>query len=159
MPPPLIIDLSAIDLNRVLVDLEGIRQVNPQRHEMEQLTAIVHIDTERRETVGYKDVGPNEFWIRGHMPGFPLMPGVIMCEAAAQLASYYCQRYDMLGGEMVGFGGMEGVRFRGLVRPGDRLVIAAQGKLFRRNRRAIFDFQEFVGNTMVCQGQVIGVPL
>ena len=56
---------------------------------MEQLTAIVHVDPEKHLVAGYKDVGNDEFWVRGHMPGYPLMPGVLMCEAAAQLCSYY----------------------------------------------------------------------
>ena len=58
------------------------------------------------------------------MPGMPLMPGVVMCEAAAQMCSYHSQRHNLLGAEMVGFGGMDDVRFRGTVVPGDRLVVA-----------------------------------
>ena len=88
----LILDFSEYDLNHVVADIEEIRRYNPQRYEMEQLTAICFEDTERAICVGYKDLGPDEFWARGHMPGMPLMPGVIMCEAAAQLASYYVHR-------------------------------------------------------------------
>ena len=89
MPPPPHLDLSQVDLGRVLADHEAIRKVNPQRFEMEQLTAIVHADPAAHLIVGYKDVGTDEFWVRGHMPGYPLLPGVLMCEAAAQLCSYY----------------------------------------------------------------------
>jgi 3-hydroxyacyl-[acyl-carrier-protein] dehydratase len=159
MPPPPLFDLAAIDLDRVVADLKGIREINPHRYEMEQLTAIVHLDNEKHEAVAYKDVTHEEFWIRGHMPGFPLMPGVFMCEAAAQLASYYSLRFDLLGGDLLAFGGIENVRFRGQVRPGDRLIIAAKLDESRRNRRALFSFQEFVGDTMVCHGSLIGVPL
>ena len=120
----LIIDLSEIDLSRQVAGIDEIRKYNPQRFEMEQLTAIVLEDTERNICVGYKDISRDEFWIRGHMPGMPLMPGVIMCEAAAQLSSYYVQKYDLLKATMVGFGGMEDIRFRDPVVPGDRLVIA-----------------------------------
>ena len=67
------------------------------------------------------------------MPGLPLMPGVIMCEAAAQLASYYTQKYDLLGSEMVGFGGLEDVRFRDPVIPGDRLYILTKLVKVRRS--------------------------
>ena len=107
----LIIDPTEIDLSNVVADLDGIRRYNPQRHEMEQLTAIVFEDTDRGVCVGYKDVTREEFWIRGHMPDMPLMPGVIMCEAAAQLSSYYAQKHDLLKAKMVGFGGMEDIRF------------------------------------------------
>ena len=44
---------------------------------------------EKSQILGYKDVTDNEFWIRGHIPGRPLMPGVIMIEAAAQLCSFF----------------------------------------------------------------------
>ena len=59
------------------------------------------------------------------MPGMPLMPGVIMCEAAAQLSSYYAVKHKLMDG-MMGFGGMEEIRFRGVVRPGDRFVIVTR---------------------------------
>ena len=81
--------------------------VNPQRFAMEQLTAIVYIDPENHIVAGYKDVAADEFWVGGHMPGYPLMPGVMMCEAAAQLCSYYITTHGLTGGDFVGFGGLE----------------------------------------------------
>ena len=132
----LIIDFSAYDLERVVADIDEIRRINPQRFEMEQLTAIVHDDRKNGICVGYKDVTSDEFWVRGHMPGIPLMPGVIMCEAAAQLCSYHAQRHRLLDVDMIGFGGLDEVRFRGTVVPGDRLVVAAQ-KLQLRTRAMI----------------------
>ena len=122
----LILDPAEYDLERVVADIEEIRKYNPQRFEMEQLTAVVLDDPERGVCVGYKDTSDADFWVRGHMPGMPLMPGVIMCEAAAQLCSYHVQRHNLLGAEMVGFGGLDDVRFRGTVVPGDRLVIACE---------------------------------
>ena len=65
--------------------------------------------------------------MRGHMPGYPLLPGVLMCEAAAQLCSCYIVTSGLLEGDFIGFGGMENVRFRGPVRPGDRLVLVGKG--------------------------------
>ncbi len=155
----LIIDPAEIDLSNVIADLEGIRKYNPQRHEMEQLTAIVFEDTDRGVCVGYKDVTREEFWIRGHMPEMPLMPGVIMCEAAAQLSSYYVQKYDLLKAKMVGFGGMEEIRFRDPVVPGDRLVMAIQLVKARARRILICRFQGFVRNEMVVEGVIKGIPL
>src|SRR3954452_12325032 len=80
MPPVALVDPATIDTSRVLVDREGIRRGNSQRYEMEQLTAVVAIDTEQHLIIGYKDITPDEFWVRGHMPDYPLMPGVLVCE-------------------------------------------------------------------------------
>jgi 3-hydroxyacyl-[acyl-carrier-protein] dehydratase len=155
----LIIEFADYDLGRVIASIEEIRHYNPQRFEMEQLTAICYEDAERNICVGYKDLSANEFWIRGHMPGMPLMPGVVMCEAAAQMASYYSQKHDLLGSSMVGFGGLEEVRFRGMVKPGDRLVIVAQLLKVRRGAMIVARFQCFVDQNLVCEGKIKGIPL
>jgi 3-hydroxyacyl-[acyl-carrier-protein] dehydratase len=154
-----IIEIDQLDLSRVVADAAEIRRYNPQRHEMEQLTAIVYDNAERGICVGYKDVTASEFWCRGHMPGMPLMPGVIMCEAAAQLCSYFVQKHDLMGVEMMGFGGLDEVRFRGVVRPGDRLVIAAQQQGIRRGAMVRCRFQAFVNGSLVCEGKIQGIPL
>jgi 3-hydroxyacyl-[acyl-carrier-protein] dehydratase len=125
---------------------------------MEQLTAIVYVDPENHVVAGYKDVTPDEFWVRGHMPDYPLMPGVLICEAAAQLCSYYTASRNMLAGDFVGFGGLDNVRFRSPVRPGDRLVLVAKASRIHR-RQIICNVQGFVGTTMVFHADVIGVPL
>jgi 3-hydroxyacyl-[acyl-carrier-protein] dehydratase len=156
----LIIDFSAFDLDRVVADIEEIRRYNPQRYEMEQLTAIVYDDRESGICVGFKDVSQGEFWVRGHMPGMPLMPGVIMCEAAAQLCGYHVHRHKLMGeGAMLGFGGMDEVRFRGTVVPGDRLVIAAQKLQLRPGQMVRSRFQCFVREQLVCDGQIRGIPI
>ena len=154
---PLILDFAEYDLNHVVNDIEEIRRYNPQRFEMEQLTAIVFEDPVRAICVGYKDLEPDEFWTRGHMPGMPLMPGVMMCEAAAQLSSFYAVKNKLMDG-MMGFGGMEDIRFRGLVRPGDRLVIVC--RLLKARRTLVScEFQAFVEQNLVCEGLIKGIPL
>lgn len=155
----LILDPSEYDLNHVVADIEEIRKYNPQRFEMEQLTAVVFDDVARGICVGYKDLAPDEFWTRGHMPGMPLMPGVIMCEAAAQLCSFYSQRHNLLGAEMVGFGGLDDVRFRGVVVPGDRLVVVALLTAIRPGQMIRCSFQCLVGDNLVCEGKIKGIPL
>jgi len=158
MPPELIFDPSQLDFSRVVADLEQIRKANPQRFEMEQLTAVVYEDPSRHLLVGYKDVRPDEFWVRGHMPGYPLLPGVLMCEAAAQLCSYYVCAHKLVQAEFIGFAGLENVRFRATVRPGDRLVLV--GKVIKLHRRQVIcTCQAFVGSTMVFHGDVHGVPM
>jgi 3-hydroxyacyl-[acyl-carrier-protein] dehydratase len=151
-------DPASFDLSKVIADIDAIRAFNPQRFEMEHLTAIVHIDSAQRLIVGYKDVRPDEFWVRGHMPDYPILPGVLMCEAAAQLCSYYTMAQGIPQGDFIGFGGMENVRFRGPVRPGDRFVLI--GKATRLHRRqTIFNVQGFVGSIMVFHADIIGVPM
>jgi 3-hydroxyacyl-[acyl-carrier-protein] dehydratase len=158
MPPELHFDPARLDLTRIVADREAIHRFNQQRFEMEQLTAIVLVDTDNHLIAGYKDVGADEFWVRGHMPGFPLMPGVIMCEAAAQLCSYYVGVIGLMHGDFLGFAGLENVRFRGMVKPGDRLVLIGKGIRVHR-RQCTFNIQGFVGSTMVFNGDILGVAL
>ncbi len=155
----LLVDFSEYSLDRVVTDIEGIRRYNPQRYEIEQLTAIVYEDAQRQRCVGYKDVTDGEFWVRGHMPGVPLMPGVLICEAAAQLCNYFVQRFDLMGTRWMGFGGLEDVRFRDPVRPGSRLVVVSKLLRVRRGAMITCRFQAFVEQALVCDGVIKGVPL
>jgi 3-hydroxyacyl-[acyl-carrier-protein] dehydratase len=158
VPKQLILDPSEYDLNNVIADVEEIRRYNRQRFEMEQLTAVCYEDPERCICVGYKDLRPDEFWTRGHFPGVPLMPGVIMCEAAAQLASYFTQKRKLMNTPVVGFGGLKDVRFRGVVKPGERFVVLA--KLLKvRSMMLTSQFQCLVRDNLVCEGVIMGIPL
>ena len=162
MPPrDYIIDPTEYDLGNVLADIHEIRRWNQQRFEMEQLTAIVHEDAVRALCVGYKDVTHDEFWVRGHFPSMPVMPGVIMCEAAAQLSSYVTQKFNLLSREsyVMGFGGMEDVRFREPVVPGDRMVIAVERIRVRPKAMIVCRFQGIVRDSIVVDGIIKGVPL
>src|SRR5271154_5795380 len=116
MPPQLLFDISQIDLDRVVYDQEAIREVNPQRGPMEMLNGIVHADAERNRVIGFKDVRNDEFWVPWHVPGRPLLPGVLMIESAAQLASFYTRKFMGWTG-FIGFGGIEECRFRLPVTP------------------------------------------
>lgn len=155
----LILEPSSLDYSNVIADQEEIRKYNPQRFEMEQLTAIVYEDLEKHVCAGYKDITFDEFWVRGHMPNMPLMPGVVMLEAAAQMCSYFSQKYDLLGAAMVGFGGLEDVRFRDPVIPGDRLVLVCEMTRLRRGRLVVTKFQGFVRNSLAVEGILKGIPI
>jgi 3-hydroxyacyl-[acyl-carrier-protein] dehydratase len=157
MAPPLLVDLSRIDLARVVVPLSGIRECNPHRFEMEMLSGIIHIDTAAGEIVAYKDVRADEFWVRGHIPGRPIFPGVLMIETAAQLVSYYVMSEQPEKGFM-GFGGVEGVKFRGAITPGHRIEVL--GKMLEmRSRRCVGATQAFVDGEMVFEGLITGMWL
>ena len=153
-----ILDPSEYDVDRPIAGPEEVRRYNRQRHEMEQLSGILFEDAERCICVGYKDLGPDEFWVRGHFPGMPIMPGVVMCEAAAQLASYYTLKHRLMNTEVVGFGGLKDVRFRGIVQPGDRFVIVAR-LLKTRSTMLTCEFQCLVRQNVVCEGVLMGIPL
>ena len=155
MPPQFVFDISQIDLNRVLYDQEAIRAANPQRGDMEMLNAIVHAVPERGEIAGYKDVRDNEFWVPGHIPGRPLLPGVLMIELGAQLASFYTRTYIGWKG-FIGFGGVTDVKFRGQVTPGCRMYILGQ-KLWERHKRIACRVQAVVNGQMVFEGEITGV--
>jgi 3-hydroxyacyl-[acyl-carrier-protein] dehydratase len=93
------------------------------------------------------------------MPGFPLLPGVLMCEASAQLCCYYTVTQKVCDpGVLMGLGGIEDTKFLRPVRPGDRLVIVGTGiKVHRRLTR--FRAVGYVRNERVFETTVIGVPI
>ncbi|MEM6365664.1 MAG: 3-hydroxyacyl-ACP dehydratase FabZ family protein [Planctomycetota bacterium] len=154
-----IIDPQLLDFDAPIADIDAIRALNPQRHEMEQLTAILYEDLDRHACAAYKQITEDEFWVRGHMPGMPLMPGVMMLEAVAQLSSYYTQKHDLLGAAMVGFGGVDEVRFRGVVTPGDKLILMVRLEKARRGRMIVARFQGAVDQQLVLEGTLRGIPI
>lgn len=154
MPPAFLYDISRIDLNHVLFDQEGIRKANPQRGEMEQLNGIIWSDPDAGRIIGYKDVRDDEFWVPGHIPGRPLLPGVLMIEAAAQLASFYTRTYVGWKG-FIGFGGATDIRFRQSVVPGKRLLLLTQ-KMWDRHHRIECKVQGLVDGAMVFECTIVG---
>jgi 3-hydroxyacyl-[acyl-carrier-protein] dehydratase len=157
MPPALLFDISKIDLNKVIFDRDAVLSVNPQSYEMQQLDGIIWYNKDTQEVLGFKDVTDKEFWVRGHIPGRPLMPGVIMVEAAAQLSSFYVKQIVEMEG-FVGFASIEEAKFRQTVVPGQRLLLL--GKLLKYNpRKFTFGIQGLVGNSMVFEVVLSGMKI
>ena len=157
MPPPLILDPSQLDFSNLVADRAAIEGVNPHRHEFRLLDGVVLLDTERSIYAGYHDVREDAFWVRGHIPGRPLFPGVLMIEVAAQLASYL---YNCVfpGKGFLGFAGVDGVKFRGTVEPPCRFVVIGRSTQMKP-RRVICQSQGFVGEAMVFEGVITGMPV
>jgi len=162
MPPPLLFDLSSIDLQaEPIFDKEAICKVNPQRYEMQHLDGILWCDKEKRLILGYKDVTENEFWIRGHIPDRPLMPGVIMVEAAAQLSSFFMKQVFEIEG-FIGFAGIESAKFRSVVEPGQRLYLLGhitKFKIRKRGSRVTTYVQGVVEGSMVFEAAISGMKV
>ena len=138
-----------------LIDKEGIRAILPQRFEMEHLDGISFIDADQGLIAGWKDVAEDEFWVRGHLPGRPLLPGVVMLEALAQITSVACLKADPDLG-FVGFGGIDRCKFRRSVVPGQRIVLL--GKMLElRPRRARFSTQGWVDDRLTVEAEITGV--
>ncbi len=151
------VDFSEFDCEKVLISRDEILKINPHRFEMMLLDGIVY-HTENH-VVGFKDVTQDEFWVRGHFPDKPLMPGVLICECAAQLSSYFAITNGMVTEGYVGLGGLEEIRFRAPVLPGNRLVIMLQRGKVRKNVIFSADFQGYVDENLVAEGTIKGVVL
>ncbi len=155
MPPTLLFDLSQIDLTKTVYGRDAISEVNPQSYEMSQLDGVIWADREKLLLLGYKDVRKDEFWVRGHIPGRPIMPAVIMIETAAQLSSFFMKRIYGLKG-FIGFSGITRAKFRDTVVPGDRLYLL--GYISKvRSRQFSADVQGVVNGKMVFDTTITGM--
>lgn len=157
MSPTFMVDLNGLNLSRVVIGKDGIRQMNPQRYEMEQIDGILVYDSRKQLIVAFKDVRDDEFWVRGHIPGRALMPGVLICECAAQTCSYYYMR-TVGHHKFLGFGGMTSVKFRGAVKPGNRLLMIAK-PIEIRPRISRFQTQGVVNGKLVFEAVIVGVVM
>ncbi|MFB3891560.1 MAG: 3-hydroxyacyl-ACP dehydratase FabZ family protein [Phycisphaerae bacterium] len=155
MPPQPLFDVTQIDQSRILADRDGIYKVNPHRFEFQVLDGIYLMDRSAGLVVGYRDCRADEFWVRAHIPGRPIFPGVLMIEAAAQLVSYYVMSAHPERG-FLGFGGVTDVKFRGSVVPGKRVILVGR-LLDERPRRCIGATQGFVDGQMVYEGTITGM--
>ncbi len=154
-----IVDLSSLDLERVLADSAELRSKLAQRGTFDMLDAVVHRDPEAGVIVGYKDIRGDDWWASDHIPGRPLFPGVLMIEACAQLCSYdYQVNFPPAEGTFVGCGGVDKTRFRGTVEPDGRLYLLGQ---VHRVRTGFFSYraQGIYRDRLVMECEVIGVAL
>ena len=156
MAPSLLFDISGIDTGQLVYDVSAIEKINPHRGAMRMIDGIVYATDDLVHTLAYRDVRDDEFWVAGHIPGRPIFPGVLMVEAGAQLASFVC--LSQLETKFMGFTGLDSVRFRGQVVPGDRLyILCEQTEL--RPRRSTSLVQGIVNGSLVFEAKIIGMPM
>ncbi len=134
-----------------MLDVNDIKKILPHRYPFLLVDRIIECDDDTR-IVGIKNVTTNEPFFQGHFPEYPVMPGVLIVEAMAQAACILALRIlKREGHASVLFTGIDGVKFRKPVVPGDVLrleltKIKQRGDLFR------FQGQAFVGEQLVTEG-------
>jgi 3-hydroxyacyl-[acyl-carrier-protein] dehydratase len=158
--PAALVDLATLDLSQdVLADAE-IRAMLPHDHEFKLIDGVCHLDLARGLCVAYKDWDANAWWGRGHIPGRPLMPGVLIVEGAAQSATILMKRQEGWGlDRFIGLGGLDRVRFRGQVVPPGRIYYVSQVGQRSGNRLAKYPAQAFYEGKLVMDMELLGVLL
>jgi len=158
-PPPPILDPATLDPGKLEFSREQIYEVLPQRYEFAQLDGILVTDKELGIAAGIRHVRPDEWWCRGHMPNHPIFPGVLMLECGAQLAAFTQHVVMPVEGDaFMGFGGIEGAKFRGSVIPPSQVIIIGR-VIEKRSRRFVCEIQSFVDNVLVFEGRIAGIRL
>jgi 3-hydroxyacyl-[acyl-carrier-protein] dehydratase len=126
------------------LDIRAILDLLPHRYPLIMLDRVLEVDVGKSIT-GLKNISMNEPFFQGHFPGEPVMPGVLMLEGLAQtgtILAYLSQ--PAIKGKLVYFAGLDNVRFRKVVRPGDQLIykldfLRQRSKLTKMAARAYVD--------------------
>ena len=113
------------------LDSVAIRKIIPHRYPFLLIDRIVELDAGRR-AVGIKNVTANEPFFTGHFPDFPIMPGVLIVEAIAQVGAVAMLSDPDQGGQLALFAGIDKVRFKRQVMPGDTIRLEVELGQVRR---------------------------
>ena len=121
--------------------VHSVREIEaliPHRHPFLLVDRIVEYDADAKRIVGLKGVTATEWFFAGHFPGLPVMPGVLQVEALAQTMAVYVAKQPGFGDRIGLFAGIDDVRFKRIVVPGDtlRLEVTMEklGSRFGRGR-------------------------
>ncbi len=132
-----------------MLDINQIKEIIPHRYPFLLVDKIIGMDENR--IVGQKNVTGNEEYFQGHFPGFPVMPGVLIIEAMAQVGAVAILSKPEFKGKIAFFARMENVRFRQQVVPGDQLrleveMVKLKGRIGKAHGQA------FVEDKLVAEG-------
>lgn len=130
------------------MDREEIKQVIPHR---EPMLLVDEADIANDESIARYTVREDEFFTRGHFPGNPIVPGVILCEMMAQGSALLLK--DELDGKLALYAGVDGARFKRQVKPGD--TVETRAKITgRKGPLVVVEAEATVEGTMCCKGKL-----
>ncbi len=136
------------------LDIRAILNLLPHRYPLILLDRVLDFERGKRIT-GLKNVSMNEPFFQGHFPGEPVMPGVLMLEGMAQAGTVLAYlSADNMAGKLVYFAGLEKVRFRRVVRPGDQLIYQLEF-LKQRSKLAVMAGQALVDGAVVAEAELM----
>ncbi len=114
------------------LDSVAIRKIIPHRFPFLLVDRIIELEPGRR-AVGFKNVTANEAFFEGHFPEYPVMPGVLIVEAIAQVGAVAMLSSPEHAGQLALFAGIDKVRFKRQVTPGDTIRLEVEMGRVRRN--------------------------
>lgn len=134
--------------------IDRIQQLLPHRYPFALVDRIVDYVPQKRAT-GIKNVTANEPHFQGHFPERPIMPGVLIVEAMAQVGGIVLTQMAEVDGGLFVFAGIDKVRFRRPVIPGDQLVLTAELLNVKRKRFGKMYAEAKVDGQMVASGELM----
>lgn len=134
--------------------VEEIQELLPHRYPFALVDRIIDY-VPAKKAVGIKNVTINEQFFNGHIPARPIMPGVLIVESMAQVGGVVLTLLPGMKGQFFAFAGIDKVRFRRPVVPGDQLIMTVELLTFKRNRIAKMKGQGLVDGQLVVEGEML----